>query len=362
MNIRTKKLILGICLLALLCISYVFIIPKNNNADEESSSSNNESSIKLGSFEADDITAISFNGINLTLKDSQWIYANDGDYPVDNDKAGSLAATLAYLSYTDAIKKSEAEDLSVYGFEQVSGNDTSSENIEYNNIALEISFTANNTAHTYYVGAYNSIINGYYMTFDNDDFIYMVSTDIINAFDYETIYELLVIDIIPDIDAAYMISMTVATPETNYTFIPEILSVENTENDTAESGTEKESGSDTLSIIWYMQAADIASGTTSEKSAVDTDEFSTIINDILTASVGRAVAYKPSDKELIEYGLSIPAYTITITYVDEDNDTEEKTFTLSIGSLDDEGNLYAVINNSKMIVTISNIDLEALLQ
>lgn len=420
MNKRTKKLILAFSLLVLLCVSYIFLVPKDNGSEEEEASSDSETgeSSRLLDFNESSITAISFKGISLTLTDGKWLYTDDSDYPVDNDKAALLADTLADLSYTDRIKKSDAEDLSVYGFTQLSDNETladgsSSENITYNNLTLEISFTADGTAHTYYIGGYNSIIGGYYMTFDNDDYIYMVNADITDAFDYENIYELLVIDTIPEIDAAYMTGMAVVTPETSYTFMPEIVSEESstdnnatddgvtdddeaddsvtgdnvtddseadvdvadydvtddsvtddgeTDNGEAEADTADESSTDTSSVIWYMQSTDIASDITGEKSAADTEAFSTAVNNILTASTYKAVSYKPSDEELNAYGLTIPAYTIVITYLDDSNDTEEKTLTLCIGASDDDGNSYAVINNSSMIVTISNIDLEAILQ
>lgn len=372
MNKRTNKLIFAISVLVLLCAIYIFVVPKDNGSDEEENSTDREAqgSTRLGGFDVNSITAISFNGISLTFTDGKWLYTDDSDYPVDNDKASSLANTLANLSYSDCIKKSEAEDLSVYGFNEateVKENGTSPGNISYNNLTLEISFTADGAAHTYYVGGYNSIIGGYYMTFDNDDYIYMVNSDITNAFDYENIYDLLVIDTIPEIDSAYITGMAVVTPKTSYTFTPEMVTEEGTAStdvtsDNASDGTSDDGSTGTSSIVWYMQSTDIAAESAGAKTAVDTDTFSTVVNNILTASTGRSIAYKPSDDELSAYGLSIPAYTVVITYTDDSSDTEEKTLTLYMGASDDDGNTYAVINDSDMVVTISSIDLEVLFQ
>lgn len=353
MNKRTKKMTLGISLLLLLCMSYLILVSKDKSLDNktESSDTENKGSTKLADFKSDSVTSISFNGINLTLKDSQWIYADNEDYPVDNDKAASLANSLANLSYTNSIKRSETEDLSVYGFEQVSDDtssddSTSSENSDYKNLTLKICFNAGGTSHTCYIGAYNSIVREYYMIFDNDDYIYMISSYIADAFDYESIYDLLVVDTIPEIDAAYMTGMAIVTPETDYTFLSEIT--ENADDNTS-------------TVVWYMQTTDIVSEVTKERSATDTEKFSTAVNDIITASSIKAVAYKPSAETLTAYGLTIPEYTIIITYTNESNIAEEMTFTLSIGGSDEAGNLYAIINNSNMVVTIPDIDLDSIL-
>lgn len=199
------------------------------------------------------------------------------------------------------------------------------------------------------------------MTFDNDEYIYMVDTDITSAFDYDSIYDLLVVDTIPEIDAVYMTGMAIVTPETSYTFTPEIVTEESTAatEETSDNASDIDS-TDTSSVVWYMQSTDIAAETAGEKTAVDTDTFTTVVNNILTASTGSAVAYKPSDEELIAYGLSIPEYTVIITYINSSSDTEENTLTLYLGASDDDGNTYAVINDSNMVVAISNLDLEVL--
>lgn len=464
MNRRTKKLIFTVSLLLLLCVTYVLIVPLNDSANEDNSSkTETKKGAKLGSFNSDDITDIAFNGISLTLKNNQCEYAADSDYPVDSTVVAALADTLSGLTYSDKIKKSEADDLSVYGFE-LTDSDASSDNSsdgnsddnsdrgsdkegaeqeatnnetvgleetgKYNNLTLEISFNDGIKEHTYYIGTYNSIVGGYYMTFDNDDYIYLLETDIVSAFDYDSIFDLLVVDTIPEIDAAYVTGMAVVTPETSYIYTAEIISqdssdttasdednsasdssdtettdsdnstAESSDNNTAETEA-SDSSSDTetsdndsteaSSIVWYVQATDIASEITGEKTAVDTDTFSTVVNNILNAVSKKAVSYKPSNEELVSYGLAIPEYTIILTYIDtsdnaddtnntDSSDTDkadddssnqddrtnadnavEKTLTISIGSDDENGYSYAIINNSNMVVSISGIDLAELI-
>ena len=345
MSKRTRKLLFAISILALLCISYFFLIDKTDSSDNsETSSDGSVQTTKLVNIDSSKITCISFNDISLVRSGEKWLYSDDSDYPVDTGLVEALADTLSDLSYTESIKESEMDDLSVYGF------DTTPEN--------KISFTADGTEHTCYIGEYNSITGGYYVTYDDDGYIYMVNSDIASSFDYDSIYDLLVVDTLPEIDATYMTGMAIITPTTSYTYTPEIA----TDETDSENDSDSDSDNNSQTVVWSVQSTDIKSDVTGEKETVDTENFSTVVDNILDASPTKAVSYKPSEDELKIYGLSIPAYTIVISYVDDSRDTEEKTLTLSIGSSDDSENSYAIINDSQMIVTISDIDLQDILQ
>lgn len=363
---RTRSMILMVTVAVFFILAYV-VSSGINGDEEEASLESGETGEKVLDISPDDITQIVFSSkedeentdsiqdIELIKEESEWIYGADNEFPLDESKIENMVSVLSNLTSSDEID-SESVNLEDYGVDVEKS---------YDDIVLTVSFKAGENLYTYYVGNYNSITDGYYMVTETMDSIYMVETDIVDAFNYD-LYDLLLPDEMPEINSDYLTGMAAATAEKSYIFEYEITTEAETEADTVED-TEAESDTGSLDdeelesyITWYRTVTDIETNVQGEKEAVDSSSFSQAVSDIIGIAVNEAVDYKPSDDALTEYGLIIPEYTIILTYLESEEAQEETTLTLYLGSETDEGT-YMRIGDSDIILLIDTIDLSGIL-
>ena len=198
---RTRSMILMVTVAVFFILAYV-VSSGINGDEEEASLESGETGEKVLDISPDDITQIVFSSkedeentdsiqdIELIKEESEWIYGVDNEFPLDESKIENMVSVLSNLTSSDEID-SESVNLEDYGVDVEKS---------YDDIVLTVSFKAGENLYTYYVGNYNSITDGYYMVTETMDSIYMVETDIVDAFNYD-LYDLLLPDEMPEINS-----------------------------------------------------------------------------------------------------------------------------------------------------------------
>ena len=152
------------------------------------------------------------------------------------------------------------------------------------------------------------------------------------------LYDLLVLDEIPSVDADYVSGITISDSgkTTEYTYQIEEVQEETTQEET--SGEEETASSQ---VVWYAW-----DGT--DKVQCDSTEFAELTDEILKISASNAVDYNAGSAEKLSETYGIADRMITVNYVDADTD-EDKSYTLHFGSSDGAGNVYMTVDDSMQV-------------
>lgn len=212
-NVKKKKknkylpmLVLVVVLLGLL-IAYSAMSAANARAEAERLAEEEaaNAAIVVVQKDAADITAISYskNGgeeLNFVISGSKWSYVKDEKFPLNQTVVSSMAYAVSSI---EAVCEVDGEDTGEYGFEVP---------------AFEIKVTySDGTQNSYEIGNYNSFNSSYYFKADGD--LYMISSSLISAFNYDE-EDLMELDSIPssewsDVDYITDITVTSANGESN---------------------------------------------------------------------------------------------------------------------------------------------------
>ena len=186
-------------------------------------------------------------------------------------------------------------------------------------------------------GNYNTAAKGYYAMKNDDGCVYMVDSETMTEFEYG-LYDLLVLDAIPSVDADYVSGITISDSgkTTEYTYQIEEVQEETTQEET--SGEEETASSQ---VVWYAW-----DGT--DKVQCDSTEFAELTDEILKISASNAVDYNAGSAEKLSETYGIADRMITVNYVDADTD-EDKSYTLHFGSSDGAGNVYMTVDDSMQV-------------
>lgn len=345
---RNLAVMLGICALCFGAYAVSSSLQKNtdsSDSDEETGST----AQNLWDITSSDISDISFiydgnEEIKLIYQDGSWLYEADENFALNQELSAAMADAIADAETTRTITADEAET-SEYGL------DTSD---------ISISFTdADGTSHSLTFGDYNTAADAYYAQKDDSDDIYLVSESLKNAFEYQ-LYDLLVLDEIPETEADYLSGLEIVYGGNTYTYTYEI--VETTDSDTddedsddetsgdADSDDENDSSDTSTSIIWYESV----NGTEPEQCG--DDEFSTYADYVLSLSSDGAANYYAGSAENLKNDYGIDGNEITVHYVDPDTD-EEQSYTLHFGNETEDGEVYFTIGDSLMVQLVNADDL-----
>lgn len=298
---RTGTLILLLFACGLLLLVYFVILNKTVGTDEDSGSLQSAANSVLAQVKTTDIKAISYeNGseaLEFVYTDDKWQLASDSKCPLNQDLLTALAESLATV---ESIQKVEdPSELSVYGLDEPK---------------YSFSFTAKNVSYSFKVGNYNNFNNSYYCTSSESSDIDMLSADFISSAAFDRgLYDFIVSDTSTEIAEESITSLTLS-----------------------QNGTELES----------------------------TDaEAIKAVSDI---SLNSCYLYKAADEELESFGLSSPLkvkvnYTAEhkvqaddYSYVSKVPITVSMSFTYYIGGNDGNGNVYIMMEGSKMVYKISS--------
>lgn len=315
MNKRMRNMLVlsGVCVLCFAGYGISVAMQKDTSQEEEKSE-------KLFAVSADDITQITYNWqeeeIALEKDGNDWQYKEDAAFSLNQTMAETMSEAL---SGAEVLQKIEEKDVDLQSF----GLETP---------ALAVTFSdGDGQQYQLSFGNYNTAAKGYYAMKNDDGCVYMVDSETMTDFEYG-LYDLLVLDEIPSVDADYVSGITISDSgkTTEYTYQIEEVQEETTQEETSAS-----------QVVWYAW-----DGT--DKVRCDSTEFAELTDEILKISASNAADYNAGSAEKLSETYGIADRMITVTYVDADTD-EDKNYTLHFGSSDGAGNVYMTVDDSMQV-------------
>lgn len=315
MNKRMRNMLVlsGVCVLCFAGYGISVAMQKDTSQEEEKSE-------KLFAVSADDITQITYNWqeeeIALEKDGNDWQYKEDAAFSLNQTIAETMSEAL---SGAEVLQKIEEKDVDLQSF----GLETP---------ALAVTFSdGDGQQYQLSFGNYNTAAKGYYAMKNDDGCVYMVDSETMTDFEYG-LYDLLVLDEIPSVDADYVSGITISDSgkTTEYTYQIEEVQEETTQEETSAS-----------QVVWYAW-----DGT--DKVQCDSTEFAELTDEILKISASNAADYNAGSAEKLSETYGIADRMITVNYVDADTD-EDKSYTLHFGSSDGAGNVYMTVDDSMQV-------------
>ncbi len=315
MNKRMRNMLVlsGVCVLCFVGYGISVAMQKDTSQEEEKSE-------KLFAVSADDITQITYNWqeeeIALEKDGNDWQYKEDAAFSLNQTMAETMSEAL---SGAEVLQKIEEKDVDLQSF----GLETP---------ALAVTFSdGDGQQYQLSFGNYNTAAKGYYAMKNDDGCVYMVDSETMTDFEYG-LYDLLVLDEIPSVDADYVSGITISDSgkTTEYTYQIEEVQEETTQEETSAS-----------QVVWYAW-----DGT--DKVRCDSTEFAELTDEILKISASNAADYNAGSAKKLSETYGIADRMITVTYVDADTD-EDKNYTLHFGSSDGAGNVYMTVDDSMQV-------------
>lgn len=315
MNKRMRNMLVlsGVCVLCFAGYGISVAMQKDTSQEEEKSE-------KLFAVSADDITQITYNWqeeeIALEKDGNDWQYKEDAAFSLNQTMAETMSEAL---SGAEVLQKIEEKDVDLQSF----GLETP---------ALAVTFSdGDGQQYQPSFGNYNTAAKGYYAMKNDDGCVYMVDSETMTDFEYG-LYDLLVLDEIPSVDADYVSGITISDSgkTTEYTYQIEEVQEETTQEETSAS-----------QVVWYAW-----DGT--DKVRCDSTEFAELTDEILKISASNAADYNAGSAEKLSETYGIADRMITVNYVDADTD-EDKSYTLHFGSSDGAGNVYMTVDDSMQV-------------
>ena len=169
MEKQKKQFIVVLILLVVAVAAYLILHVYNDKKEAKEEAEEDADTITITDFDADDVTAFSYqlNGetLSFTKDGDNWLYDGDTSLDLDEDSITSMLSAVSNLTTEEALE--EYDSLSDYGLDTPS-----------NTITVT---TADGTI-TLLAGNQNEITNSYYMMTGDSDTVYLISTDLNSTF------------------------------------------------------------------------------------------------------------------------------------------------------------------------------------
>lgn len=318
MNKRTKNLMImiGICVICFGAYGISMAVQSGGREEEPEKKAE-----MLWNISSEDITDISYvynenEAVELSCSDGKWEYEKDDTFALNQTMAGDMADALAGA---EILQKIDEADVDLFSF----GLEVPSMTIDFQD--------AEGIAHSLAFGNYNTAAEACYAQKEDDNSVYMISTDVMSAFKYE-LYDLLVLDTIPSVSADCVSGVEVSRDGNIYEYTYQI--------------EEKESSEE---VVWYV------SKNRGEKEKCDSDEFTEYVDNILGIVSEGAVNYNAGSRESLEKDYGITDCYVKVDYVNDETDEtdEELSYTLRFGGNDGDGGVYMTVGDSCMVQIVS---------
>ncbi|MCD7824713.1 MAG: DUF4340 domain-containing protein [Clostridiaceae bacterium] len=331
-----KKQIITVLVLCIVLAGFgagYLLASKHQKQAEEAE---NETGPVLYELDADQITQLhysnSYADIVLIKDGDTWKLEEDENFPVDQKTVESMVTDAASVT-ADRLLLEDCDDLSEYQLDDPT-------------LQLELVDQDGETQSITY-GMESAAGGGYYACMDDMQTVYLVPTGLVASFEY-TKNQLMELPDIPSLETDDIQSYQIQAKKGN-SFL--ITYLEEKEKYQYRSGRDLDKA---------------AKETVSE----DSSEVESLLSSVVLMDLSEGVSYDASKKELKQYGLSDPAYTITLGYTESedsedseetdeetdegDEDTVFKEFVLRIGALDDlETSYYVQVDGDPGIYLMS---------
>lgn len=283
----------------------------------------------------DEVTSLSWEYETEALsfhKDTVWLYDEDENFPVDEEKIGELLEVFEALGASFIIEA--VEDYSQYGLEEPT-------------CTINLS-TADQTCQIL-LGNFSNMDSQRYVSI-GDGNVYLVSEDPMDHFD-AVLSDMIDHDELPTFDQVTGIQFT-GSQSYNIFYEEESTSTYCPED------------------VYFVEQDE-------EKLPLDTSRVEGYLSDISGLKLADYVSYHASDEELAGFGLEEPYLTVTVdhTYVDESETEQTETFVLHVGrepetaeetegtaeeSAEEDVTAYVRVGDSRIIYQISSDEYQEL--
>lgn len=253
----------------------------------------------------------------LTQDGEHWHWSEDESFPVSNTVVSALTMRLSPLTAESSLSEG-LEAWSVYGLDEPLITITAETDAGERVICL--------------IGDTNTHTGEHYMKLDGDDTLYTVANDFVSAFDVD-IYALMQFESWP-VDTTHTVTDIVRTDAAN------------TDALTLSIGSDAD-GNNTYTVT--------AAGVSAAANTVDANE---LLNVVQNLDFSACADYNADSETLAVYGLDAPAYTVTVTYLEDDI---SQTAALYVGNGSADGTYYVQMEGSSAIYMVEGSTLSPLL-
>ena len=289
---RLKRLGILLGILVVVCIAAFCAIRYEEH--QEKIKNSEETILEV---DPDTVTQLSweYNGNSFTLnkENDVWTYADDENFPVDQDHVQTMLELFQEFGVSFVIE--DVGDYSQYGLD---------------NPTCTITLQTEDTTYTVQLGNYSNMDEKRYVSI-GDGNAYLVNEDPLDTFDVE-LKDLIQNDEIPAFD--------------------QVTSME-TSGETAETIQYVEDSSDTYreDDVYFVQQGN-------ELLPLDTSLVNTYLSSLHSLYLDDYVTYNVTDEELESYGLKAPDLILTVNYTskDEDENETEETFVIHVSHNPDQ--------------------------
>lgn len=285
---RQSLTILVLCII-LVCLGAGYFFASKYQKNKEEAEEESDEEVVLYSLEEDQITKIHYSNskadLTLVKENDAWKLEENKDFPVDQSKIEAMVSAAASATAKRTVTEN-CSDLSEYKLEEPT---------------LEIEITdkdGNQKMITY--GMESIAAEGCYAYTDDKKKIYVVSSSITTDFDYSQ-NELMELPKIPEINTEYITS----------------YSIENKKGADFKAVYDKENSQFKNIYGWDITKP------YSQIVAGDQDGLQTAFSSATTIEFTEGISYHASERELKQYGLKSPEYTLSMKYYTVKSDSKE---------------------------------------
>ena len=328
----SKKVNILIVLAVVLLVVIIGYVAVMNYNERISSEGDEDDVIMLVDLQSKNVLSVKYTygdeTHTVTATDSAYYLDNDKTFPLDQTKAGYMAAAMAAIG-CDRFVEDSADNFAEYGLDDP----------QY---VLSAVYD-DGTEITLNIGDYNSFTGSNYLNVGGTNKVYLVNPALLDYFSYKK-FDLIVLDTVDDIDSSAVTSIVLDRRGEG-----EITLAYNTED-----------------------------GWTRTFDGEATEFDAEYANEIFTAAAGidltNCVAYSvDTDGELAEYGFDDPTVSVKINYTETVSVTAsdssssidtyvDHTFGLLVGDRIEDSELYYVkLTSSKLVCTVPAADIECLI-
>lgn len=357
MKKKTVKMVLAVVSLAVLCGVYLGVSTYVSKQEEAENSKEEEEQVSVTDASADEIETVKFlidkKEVTFQRKEEEWVKGNDEAFPVSQDTLNNAVGMLGDLKAERVLD--DVSDLSEYGLDS-----------PVNTIVFKTKVGEETSIK---IGAKNESVSQYYVKKNEDDKkVYLVASASIEPF-MNSLYDYAESGTFPEISSENIKAIQVEG-ETSYN-----LSVD-------ENG------------FWYVSDGGNQEKADSAKAASMASSFSTL-------EYASFVNYDASEEEMESYGLNEPYANIILNYEEEiskketdnlkseeteleeaenteekqgekkgeetgekkeeEEEMEDKSLVIHVGSEAEEGDRYVSVDDSKEVYTMSEETLSTFL-
>lgn len=255
-----------------------------------------------------------YGGFSFTKGEEGWTRDDDSDFPADQDALDTLASQAGTLAAVRTI--TDPEDLSSYGLDAPS---------------MEVSLTDEDGTQVQLLIGIPMASGDYYAKVEGSDTVYTIASTLPEALDIQ-VDELIALAQFPTLGEDNIQSVTWTSGESTVTLVKEETQSQPAEDISADSSEEE------TTTTWTVEGQTISQNNTT---------FISLMAQLSELAFSDCYDYHKEAQTRTDCGLDTPVGVLTVVYTDGD---EEKTMTLTLGTLAEGGDSYYALLDEDLII------------